>query len=278
MISPLSVGIAPTRAFRGTWWDAADLCRRLKFCGAEFKYEVPFVLPDRWGPAMIRSIARIGREESLTLSLHGPYTNIGALLSTRWEKTLDEHLRALDCAEALGASTLTVHPGWVEEEYATKELVSLCRERTVCALERLASRAGSVTVCLENQSPADINRVNVGLTPDQLLSILGELPAVRSTLDVGHANLLDGNPVRFFETLGPNRVRLAHLHDNTGQTDDHLPPGQGSVTWAEFLASYRSNGCRFPLFLELAGEPDDYVSGRDLLQDRWAELTARTGL
>ncbi|GAB4305387.1 MAG: hypothetical protein Kow0097_03610 [Candidatus Bipolaricaulota bacterium] len=266
------IGIAPGRVFPGTWWDMVELCQRLGFAGVEFKHELPFILPDRWGPEMVHRIAQLGREEELVFSLHGPYTNIGALLPNRWKEAVDEHLRALECAEELGASTYTVHPGWVEKKYATPDLVARCRDNTTRALERMSTQADSLTICVENQNPAEADKAKCGFTVEQLRKIVDGLNPVGFTLDVGHAQLLDGRPDQFLQTLGPTRIRVGHLHDNGGEADDHLPPGQGIVDWVMFLAAYRRHRCTFPLYLELAGGADGYASGRDLLQRTWDEL------
>lgn len=269
------IGIAPGRVFPGTWWDMVELCHRLEFSAIEFKYELPFILPDRWRPQMIQRIAEVQRQEGLTFSLHGPYTNIGALLPTRWQEAVDEHLRALECAEMIGASTYTVHPGWVEKKYATPELVARCRDNTARALERMVAQAKPLAVCVENQNPAEAEKAKCGFTVAQLHGIVNGLNPVGFTLDVGHAQVLDGDPVQFFQALGPTRVRLAHVHDNGGGTDDHLPPGQGTVDWTAFLSAYRRYRCAFPLYLELAGGEKAYVSGKELLNRIWGKLAAQ---
>lgn len=272
---PLLIGIAPGRVFRGTWWDMIDLCCRYGFSGVEFKYELPFILPDRWSLAMVRRIAKVQRENGLVLSLHGPYTNIGALLQNRWKEAVEEHLRALECAEALGATTYTVHPGWVEKKYATPELVARCRENTTRALERMAAQAGPIALCVENQNPAEHDKTKCGVTVPQLHQLVDELQGVGFALDVGHAHLLNGDATRFFQNLGPNRVRVAHVHDNQGATDEHLPPGQGSIDWTAFLSAYRRHRCTFPLYLELGGEEDGYVAGKELLNRIWFKLSTQ---
>lgn len=106
----------------------------------------------------------------------------------------------------------------------------------------------------------------------QLHGLVDGLNPVGFTLDLRHAQLLSGDPVQFFHALGPERIRAAHVHDNDGTADDHLPPGQGMIDWRAFLFAYLRHGCGFPLFLELADGESDFVSGRDFLSRVWSEV------
>lgn len=270
----LWVGIAPGRAYPGTWWDMVEFCLRHGFQGVEFKYELPFILTDRWSPGMVRRIASVQRDQGLRTALHGPYTNIGALLGDRWQAAVDEHLRALEWAEILGAMTYTVHPGWLEKKYATPDLVARCQENTAKALEQLVSQRCDVAICVENQNPAETEKIKCGFAVPQLHALVDGLPSVGFTLDLGHAQVLNGAPTRFFAELGPDRVKVAHVHDNDGTADNHLPPGQGTIDWTAFLSAYRLHGCQFPLFLELACEEDGFVKGKDFLERVWDDLNA----
>lgn len=268
----LPIGIAPGRAYKGTWWDMVELCLRHGFIGVEFKHELPFILPDRWSPALVHRIAEVQREEGLWISVHGPYTNIGSLLPHRWQAAVDEHLRALEWAEEMEARTYTVHPGWVEKKYADPDLLARCRENTIQALERMVEHGGQVAIGVENQNPAEGEKAKCGFTVPQLHGLVDGLNPVGFTLDVGHAQVLTGDPVQFFHALGPERIRAAHVHDNDGMADDHLPPGRGTIDWRAFLFAYLRHGCGFPLFLELAGSESGFVSGRDFLNRVWSKV------
>jgi sugar phosphate isomerase/epimerase len=50
-------------------------------------------------------------------------------------------------------------------------------------------------------------------------------------LDVGHAHLGDGITAALAE-LKP-LLRSSHLHDNRGERDEHLWPGEGTIAWDE---------------------------------------------
>jgi len=265
------LGIAPTRDFRGTWEEIAKLCWKHRFDGLELKYELPFILPERWSWKMIQRIRAMAKEANWFVSVHGPYTNIGALLAYRWRSALDEHLRAIEVAKILEAKTYTVHPGWVEKKWCTSQLLQRCQENTARALEELAANADEIIICLENQHPSD-DKEKAGVSPAQLRSIVCELPQVGFTFDVGHAQLYNKDPVDFILALGVEKVRLAHLHDNTGKNDAHLPPGRGSVNWSALLQFYREKACTFPLFLEIKGDETDFQAGWQTLMSLWDKI------
>ncbi len=53
--------------------------------------------------------------------------------------------------------------------------------------------------------------------------------------DVGHANT-NGNVERFLELK--DKVIHAHIHDNHGQRDEHLPVGNGTVPWNKVAKAF----------------------------------------
>jgi sugar phosphate isomerase/epimerase len=73
-------------------------------------------------------------------------------------------------------------------------------------------------------------------------------------VDTGHAALGDLGPARAIRTAGP-RLITTHIQDNHGQSDEHLPPFDGTIDGsgvAEALAEIRYPGC---LMLELTDQP-----------------------
>jgi sugar phosphate isomerase/epimerase len=85
-----------------------------------------------------------------------------------------------------------------------------------------------------------------------ILSLVERLnvPHVGLCVDSGHANLGDLGAPRAIRMAGP-RLRTLHLHDNYGQVDDHLPPGRGTIDWADLLAALKEVGYQRTLQLEL---------------------------
>jgi sugar phosphate isomerase/epimerase len=164
----------------------------------------------------------------------------------------DELLRAVQAAATLGARHLVVHPG---PEHGGGD----AQERTTRAwnaVQVLDAVAGScrqrgVRLVLENMLP------HLFAGPfRRLMWIIGAMSssAVGVCLDVGHAQLAGELP-HIVEKL-PSCLRMIHLHDNRGNRDDHLPPGQGHVDWRALLDLLRQANFSGGMMLELAKGDD----------------------
>ncbi|HEV2278217.1 MAG TPA: sugar phosphate isomerase/epimerase, partial [Acidobacteriaceae bacterium] len=107
-------------------------------------------------------------------------------------------------------------------------------EHAITALEHLRAFASplGVKLLVENLQ-GDV------ATPAHLLEILnvGHLDSIGVCLDVGHANLADGVPAAIAELK--DRIRSTHLHDNKGDRDAHLWPGDGTIQWDDAMQELR---------------------------------------
>jgi sugar phosphate isomerase/epimerase len=143
---------------------------------------------------------------------------------------MDEVKRAMEAAEQIPFRFLILHLGEREDEWGERAL-----DHSITALEHLKAFAGplGVKLLVENLQ-GDVTR------PAHLNEILtvGHLTDVGVCLDVGHANLGDGVEAALAD-LKP-RLRSSHLHDNKGDKDAHLWPGDGTIAWDETLAELKS--------------------------------------
>jgi sugar phosphate isomerase/epimerase len=162
-------------------------------------------------------------------------------------EAMDELKRVLDVAEDLPFTRLILHMGGSRETADPRK-----RDAAFSSLEHLTLHAKhlGVTVCIENTTS------EMG-APTYLRSFVDEtrLTGLRFNFDVGHAHLSEG-PVaeRIARSFGPLRdlIASAHVHDNHGEKDEHLPPYDGTIDWPEavrLLQSTREN--ELPLTLEL---------------------------
>ncbi|HEY0786469.1 MAG TPA: sugar phosphate isomerase/epimerase family protein [Acidobacteriaceae bacterium] len=151
----------------------------------------------------------------------GPSVNVVHHEKSRRINSMDEIKRALETAEQIPFKYLVLHLGEREDEWSEHAL-----EYSLTALEHLKTYASPLGVQLL------VENIPNGVTePLHLLEILrvGHFSTIGVCLDVGHAHMLGGLP----ETLGELRqhIRSAHLHDNHGERDEHLWPGDGTVDW-----------------------------------------------
>lgn len=159
-----------------------------------------------------------------------PTVNVIHPEKSRRIEAMDEIKRALEAAEQIPFRFLIVHLGDREDEWGPRTL-----EYSVTALEHLRAFANplGVKLLIENLQ-GEVAR------PGHLIEILtaGHLQDIGVCLDVGHAHLADG-VVPALDGM-KDRIRSSHLHDNKGDKDAHLWPGDGTIAWDEVLAGLKS--------------------------------------
>jgi len=209
----------------------------------------------------VRGLAHILADNRLQLaSLHaptsrdfGPNREGGTPLSiteverVRRIEAMDELKRAIDIAEDLPFSRMILHMGGPRDAADPRK-----RDAAFSSLEHLVLHAKhvGVTICVENTTS------EMG-DPAYLRTFVEEtrLTGLRFNFDIGHAHLADGpedeRVATSFEAMREHIVS-AHIHDNLGDKDSHLPPHDGSIDWPEALKLFRSlPGSDIPLTLEL---------------------------
>jgi len=150
-------------------------------------------------------------------------------------EAMDEFKRAIDLSEDLPFSRMVLHMGGLRETADPRK-----RDAAFSSLEHLvlhASHAG-VTLAIENTNS------EMG-DPAYLRQFVDEtrLSGLRFNFDIGHAHLADGNEEdrisRNFEPLRDLAIS-AHLHDNHGEKDEHLPPFEGDIDWQTAIPVLKS--------------------------------------
>jgi sugar phosphate isomerase/epimerase len=117
-------------------------------------------------------------------------------------------------------------------------------------LERFAGLG--VTVAFENVEESD---------PAPAVAFLDSLQGYPCgfCLDVGHAHAFTSlTPRLWVERLGQRIVHL-HVHDNAGDDDRHLPPGAGSIDFAELYRTFRRHCPQAVLSLELESDAESIL-------------------
>lgn len=159
-----------------------------------------------------------------------PAVNVIHPEKSRRIDAMDEIKRALEVAEQVPFRFLVVHLGEREDAWSPRAL-----ENSLTALEHLRAFANplGVKLLVENLQ-GEVTR------PANLLEIVntGHFSDIGVCLDVGHANLGDGVEATL-EELKP-LLRSSHLHDNCGERDEHLWPGDGRIEWEKTFAGLKS--------------------------------------
>jgi len=150
-------------------------------------------------------------------------------------EAMDELKRVIDVAEALPFSRLILHMGGPRETADPRK-----RDAAFSSLEHLVlhARHVGVTIAVENTTS------EMG-DPAYLRAFVDEtrLTGLRFNFDIGHAHLAEGaEDERIEKAFTPLRdlVVSAHIHDNHGTKDEHLPPYEGSINWEAAVKTLKS--------------------------------------
>lgn len=162
-------------------------------------------------------------------------------------EAMDELKRVIDVAEDLPYSRLILHMGGPRETADPRK-----RDAAFSSLEHLVLHAhhAGVTIAVENTTS------EMG-DPAYLRAFVDEtrLTGLRFNFDIGHAYLADGPENERIERAFTSLRELvvsAHIHDNHGEKDEHLPPYDGSIDWESAVKILKSApDPNLPLTLEL---------------------------
>ena len=159
---------------------------------------------------------------------------------------VDEAERALHVARRIPARVLVAHLGVPRAHSSSPGDNSRDgARRSVEELRRLAA-------------PLDVH-VAVEVIPNELSRAASlvhfveedlEALDVGVCLDFGHAHM-DGDLIDAIETVS-GHLMTTHLHDNTGRTDDHLVPFDGTIDWPAAMTAVQKIGYDDTLMFEIA--------------------------
>jgi sugar phosphate isomerase/epimerase len=159
-------------------------------------------------------------------------------------EAMDEIKRAIEIAEHVPFRFLVQHVGIGGESYDEKKF-----DAAMSSIEHLRAFAKplGVRLLLEN-IPNELS------TMDRLLELLrvAHFDDVGICFDVGHAHMMS-NVESAFE-IAKSHIWSTHVHDNQGQNDSHLWPGEGNIDWKQAMELLRNAPNTPPLMLEIEGE------------------------
>lgn len=175
---------------------------------------------------------------------------------------VDEVKRALEVAERVPFRYLVQHIGSGRQSADQRKL-----DAAFASLESLSvfAKHRGVTIAIENK-PDELS------CPTSLHQFIQETHLqVKYCFDTGHAHI-EGGVAAGFEAMR-DRVVTVHVHDNHGDKDEHLPPGEGSIDWHAAFAGFAAAQEMPALVMELKekgpGTPalDEIRSAFDRLEE-----------
>lgn len=152
----------------------------------------------------------------LKYTVHGLIAdiNIASIYPEFREASVNLHKRAIAASAAAGAELYIIHPGYTPWSFCWRDAM-LCLDQSLSEIAPLQEELG-MRLAVENMPKSDWLFFN---KPDLDLHDLGLV------LDIGHANTCG----TLQEFLNHPALTHIHLHDNSGQGDEHLALGQGRI-------------------------------------------------
>jgi sugar phosphate isomerase/epimerase len=177
-------------------------------------------------PLQLTEISRGLHANNLRCTLHAPFEGMdpGSKHSKTRDKTRLHALQTIHLAERLQPLTIVFHSGYTHKKNVT-EMSSWVQSSIEFWTELLPyiTKSNSV-IALENvfeDEPTPLRQIIEGIKSQR----------IRHCFDIGHFNILSKVPLEsWFAELGRYCVEC-HLHDNHGDSDDHLPVGDGTVNF-----------------------------------------------
>jgi len=210
--------------------------------------------------AQINELGHWFRDSKLTLhSLHSPMYNddvwgvsgpqavVDITEPTKGKRMnmVDEIKRAIEIAEVIPFRYLIQHVGTSGQEYDERRI-----ESAFSSLDEISvfAKQRGVQVLLEN-TPNELS------TAERLNHLLAETHLnLCYCFDIGHAHMT-GRMQEQFELM-KERIRSTHIHDNNGEDDQHLFPGNGTIDWSRAMHLLAARPEQYPLLLELREPPN----------------------
>jgi sugar phosphate isomerase/epimerase len=206
-------------------------------------------------PAIKKDFLALTPSYNMKYQAHAPLSdiNIASPNPKVRETVVTEVCDCIKTAGELGIGMVTFHPGFISPlTIDDRELAFKLNRESILKIDRLGTECG-VKLALENM-PRMFQ--TIGTSFEALKEFIRETE-IKVCLDFGHANTagsLDG----FFSEI--SLLRNIHMHDNRGDVDSHMVPGDGTIDFPKYmkmLKGYAGN------FVFEANSIDDGIRGRD---------------
>ncbi len=177
-------------------------------------------------PAAFARIKEVLASTNLGVTVHAPFgdLNLATLNDPIWRESIRQTCTCIEHAAEL-TDIVTIHPGYMSPvgKLMPGKVWNLQKE----ALHQIGRCAAEhhVTACLENM--ISIKEFLCRL-PEELIGMTEGIDGIAMTFDIGHANTV-GKVDDFLRCIG--RARHLHIHDNHGESDEHLALGEGTINW-----------------------------------------------
>lgn len=208
--------------------------------GCELFY--PYDVSDEIKKNYETNIQRFLKYPNFRVVLHLPYGSKNNIASYQNLENVMNRLReAILFASKYHAEGVTLHPGELDGTLSKEEAFDLAIKNTQILCDY--AKQFNITVMVENmigqhelcltikemkEYQSRVNRENLGITLD-----CGHYHAAKQTEE------LPKSLVKYVETF-KNKIKHLHLHDNSGERDEHGQMGTGTIDFDTYFKALKS--------------------------------------
>ncbi|MBU0477419.1 sugar phosphate isomerase/epimerase [bacterium] len=133
--------------------------------------------------------------------------------------------------------------------------------------------AKDIKVAIETMPPRTENRTYLGDTIEEIRELLDTFDSdcFGVLVDIGHTNMC-GYTKEIMNSCN-DRVFALHVHDNDGQKDSHLMPGEGNINWEEVIKTLQDIGYDGVFMLEVSVEKyadiKEFLQASVIVREKW---------
>ena len=202
---------------------------------------------------MARELRRAGVDASSahanfgTIPDEGLFCDISALDESERRMAVEDMKASVDAAIVLGCECIVIHPG-AETDSGDEAHRTAQVERSLGEiLEHCNGK--DIEIALEN-----LPDFCVGGSCEKVVAMVDRLndSQLGICLDTGHVNANGGDLVESVRLIGDRLVSL-HVHDNSGEEDEHDLPFAGTIDWYAFRRALDEIGFDGVFMYELTG-------------------------
>ena len=217
----------------------------------------------RYKDSQAEDIVRKVEDAGIPISVHGPFLDLnpGSDDDAIRAYTRKCYLRSLKLARLLKSQRIIFHSGL--NPLLPKNSIMRWLERSVEVFQTVLEEEGGDDVILVIENSHDP-------IPEVLLHLVDKIGSgiVKVCLDIGHVNVFSTKTLKDWMDKLKDKIVEVHLHDNHGDSDDHLALGEGSIDIAAVLGELDNMGVKVDMTLEMdrkrASKSLDYLGQLDV--------------
>jgi len=179
---------------------------------------------------------QIAETTDLVITIHLPYSdlNLASMNQPIWEETVRQMKACLSLACDF-ARLAVVHPGHLSP--LGMQMPDAAWSQNITGIRQICDHAADLDMKIAVENMVNMPAL-LGRHPEEIAGILETVDRenVGFIFDVGHANT-NGNVENFLKLK--DIIIHAHMHDNHGERDEHLPVGNGTVPWNKVAAGLK---------------------------------------